>query len=174
MTAESGTRMTPERRERAARRRARGPWWIAGHTLGALVALLVGLAGVALMPESLAVARSEGVMGTFTAEVAECHLGRGGETCSWTGTFVSDDGQLVIDYASFDSELPDGPGDTFHLLFPEHGDFTVYEPGDKVPLGVAVAFIVGGLAYLAWRALVVAAWAWSRRREPPAVGSPSV
>lgn len=173
MTVPPRGRLTPEKHERlAARTRARGRWRTVGYALGALLALIAALVGLALVPEALSVARGEGTMGTFTAEVEDCDRIRLGEVCDWTGSFTGDDGRVVLDDALFDSERPDRPGDTFRVLFPDHGDSSVYVPGDRLPLIVCAGFVVGGLGYLGWRTAAVIRW-WRRRhaRPIPAVGN---
>ncbi len=87
-------------------------------------------------------------MGAFTAESERCSTGRFETYCGWDGLFVSDDALVVVEGAYFDSEMPTKPGETFRLLYPRGGNFSVYLPGDRLPLTACAAFGLGGTGWL--------------------------
>ncbi|MEV5000907.1 hypothetical protein [Nocardioides sp. LML1-1-1.1] len=134
--------------------------WVDEWMMFALCVLYLGVS-VVVVPFAISAARNEGTFGTFTAVEKDC--GRDG--CDWTGTFVSDDGSIRMDDASFDSEELDEPGDQARAQ-KVAGDNSLYSRGSKGWI-LFVAGDVFCLGYVGWRIRKT----WLRRRvvaEEPA------
>lgn len=134
--------------------------WVDEWALFVLCVFYLAISVVAV-PSAIAAGRDEGTFGTFTAVEKDC--GRDG--CEWTGTFVSDDGTIRMDDASFDSEDLDEPGDRARAQ-KVAGDDSLYSRGSKG----WILFVAGDvlcLGYVGWRVRKI----WLRRRA--AAGEPA-
>lgn len=115
----------------------------------AALALVVLVLCLRDLPDDLAAARGEGLTGTFTA-AEDLGCGRSLDTgCSWSGSFVSDDGTIRVD----DVALWNGPvgaiGETAHVRYiNSDASGVVYKPDGDSTWAWNVAVMVASISYL--------------------------
>jgi hypothetical protein len=112
--------------------------------MGTLIAAMFVAVTIFGAPTLWRAHNNEGVPGTFTALDEECS-GRSG--CSWTGTFVRDDGERFAD-VSYDGPEIDERGDKVPAQAIEKDPSEVYPPSDRtilwmIPVAVACAIYLG-------------------------------
>ncbi|MFC7505385.1 hypothetical protein ACOACQ_15090 [Nocardioides sp. CPCC 206347] len=127
-----------------------------------LLCLVALAASVVAVPFAIAASKNEGTPGTFTAVDRDCDR----YACHWTGTFESDDGQILDKHAYFSGEDVERAGDKVRAQKGVAGDESVYSPDSKDWLYILVAD-VGCLAYVVW---YFRARRRSRRRAPETTG----
>lgn len=137
----------------------------------AILGLVVGWLGWPAFPAAL----GRGTPGTFTAVTDNGCSGRWVRTCSWTGTYDSDDGALHLEKVLLEHDTPAAAGDRVAVLYegPWHDVPTVYlAHGDRTWIPIAVIVVVSGLYLLAFCGVRVFALALARRdrRVSPPVG----
>ncbi len=136
------------RRDEAAHRRGRQARRIGIAAAGAVAVMAVLAIAFALGP-AIDAARGQGAPGTFTVDSQLCY--RGG--CTWTGTFVTRDGQ-VTSGVGYEGRLPadTGPGSSVPAILPG-GSHVVFAPrGSLVWLEdlLLVVLIGGAMALALW------------------------
>ncbi|MGV9305870.1 hypothetical protein ACWDLG_21040 [Nonomuraea sp. NPDC003727] len=95
-------------------------------------------------------ARADGLPGTFTAQRLYCVQHPGHESCSWIGTFRSDDGTVRrAEVAMYDSDRESHRAGTETRAIDVGRPNRVYGPGGSGEWMFTALLLLGGLAILA-------------------------
>lgn len=140
-------------------------WW--HRALLGTLAVVVLVSGVPDLPVTLAAARGAGVPGTFTAvEDLGCPRATGEGGCSFSGTFVSDDGTVRLDDVSLFEQDPGAVGGTARALHvPGSRTGVVYRAEGDTTYALNLAFVVASAGYLVHVAAQVARARARARRD---------